>query len=41
MHYDVIEYADDGDKNPFREWFLRLEARAAAKARWKKHKAGR
>ena len=31
MHYEIIEYADDGDKIPFREWFLRLDARAAAK----------
>ena len=31
MHYEIIEYADDADKNPFREWFFRLDARTAAK----------
>ena len=31
MAYEVIEYADDGGKNLFREWFFRLDARAAAK----------
>ena len=31
MTYEIIEYADDADRNLFREWFFGLDARAAAK----------
>jgi hypothetical protein len=31
MEYEIIEYTTDADKNPFRDWFFSLNARAAAK----------
>lgn len=31
MEYKIIEYTTDADKNPFREWFFSLNAKAAAK----------
>jgi putative addiction module killer protein len=31
MSYEIIEYTNDADKNPFREWFFSLNAKAAAK----------
>lgn len=31
MKYETIEYTADADKNPFRDWFFSLNARAAAK----------
>ena len=31
MTYEIVEYTNETDKNPFSEWFFGLEARAAAK----------
>ena len=31
MAYEIIEYTNDADQNLFREWFLDLDSKAAAK----------
>ena len=31
MTYEIIEYTNDADKKLFREWFFKLDAKAAAK----------